>query len=76
MGLILFLILIHVLVNIFYNLPSRKKSKKVVDTVEVSVIIFILSMRIGEDNENIRRRSKDVKNGYKIRCNKKIARIE
>ena len=39
--------------------------------VEVSVIIFILSMRIGEDNENIRRRSKDVKNGYKIRCNKK-----
>jgi hypothetical protein len=44
--------------------------------VEVSMIIFILSMRIGEDNENIRRRSKDVKNGYKIRCNKKIARIE
>lgn len=40
---------------------SRKKSKKVVDMVEVSVIIFILSMRIGEDNENIRRRSKDVK---------------
>ena len=39
--------------------------------VEASVIIFILSMRIGEDNENIRRRSKDVKNGYKIRCNKK-----
>lgn len=38
-----------------------KKSKKVVDMVEVSVIIFILSMRIGEDNENIRRRSKDVK---------------
>lgn len=71
MGLILFLILIHVLVNIFYNLPRRKKSKKVVDMVEVSVIIFILSMRIGEDNENIRRRSKDVKNGYKIRCNKK-----
>lgn len=76
MGLILFLILIHVLVNIFYNLPKGKKSKKVVDMVEVSVIIFILSMRIGEDNENIRRRSKDVKNGYKIRCNKKIARIE
>ena len=25
------------------------------------MIIFILSMRIGEDNENIRRRSKDVK---------------
>lgn len=71
MGLILFLILIHVLVNIFYNLPKGKKSKKVVDMVEVSVIIFILSMRIGEDNENIRRRSKDVKNGYKIRCNKK-----
>lgn len=61
MGLILFLILIHVLVNIFYNLPKGKKSKKVVDMVEVSVIIFILSMRIGEDNENIRRRSKDVK---------------
>lgn len=61
MGLILFLILIHVLVNIFYNLPKEKKSKKVVDMVEVSVIIFILSMRIGEDNENIRRRSKDVK---------------
>lgn len=40
---------------------KEKKSKKVVDMVEVSVIIFILSMRIGEDNENIRRRSKDVK---------------
>ena len=25
------------------------------------MVIFILSMRIGEDNENIRRRSKDVK---------------
>ena len=48
-------------VNICCNLRSRKKSKKVVDMVEVSVIIFILSMRIGEDNENIRRRSKDVK---------------
>ena len=64
------------MVNICCNLPSKKKSKKVVDMVEVSVIIFILSMRIGEDNENIRRRSKDVKNGYKIMCNKKIARIE
>ncbi len=40
---------------------KEKKSKKVVDMVEVSMIIFILSMRIGEDNENIRRRSKDVK---------------
>jgi hypothetical protein len=40
---------------------SKKKSKKVVDRIEGSVIIFILSMRIGEDNENIRRRSKDVK---------------
>lgn len=49
------------MVNICCNLPKEKKSKKVVDMVEVSVIIFILSMRIGEDNENIRRRSKDVK---------------
>ena len=49
------------MVNICCNLPKGKKSKKVVDMVEVSVIIFILSMRIGEDNENIRRRSKDVK---------------
>lgn len=47
----------------FQNKSDKKgkKSKKVVDMVEVSVIIFILSMRIGEDNENIRRRSKDVK---------------
>ena len=47
---------------------KEKKSKKVVDMVEVSMIIFILSMRIGEDNENIRRRSKDVKIMDKIRC--------
>ena len=36
------------------------------------MIIFILSMRIDEDNEKIRRRRKDVKNEYKKRYNKKI----
>ncbi len=42
----------------------RDKGGDIVDKgrdIKKSVIIFILSMRIGEDNENIRRRSKDVK---------------
>ena len=40
---------------------KNKNKKKVVDKGVRNVVIFILSMRIGEDNENIRRRSKDVK---------------